>query len=87
MEPTTRELEIKIQALDRLLGIAIEQQKLLSEKLAAQYREDKASQNEWRQTVNDMMALLRGKNAGISTAWGVLIAVLSIVIAIYAALK
>lgn len=59
----------------------------MAEKLADQYREDKRTQNEWRGTVNDFIAILRGQKSALYAAWSILISLIGVAISIYAALK
>jgi len=86
-EPTTRELAIELKALKELLQTSLAWQKERAEMLAEQYRQDKGAQNEWRGTVNDLLSVIKGRLGGISAAWGVLISILSVGIAVYAAIK
>lgn len=86
-EPTVWELQLQIDEVARRLDDTIKGQDKMAEKLAQQNREDKAAANEWRGTINDFIAVLRGQKSGISSTWSVLISLISVAIAVYAATK
>lgn len=97
-DPTTREIQIQLQALDRLIlerlnsidrrvELAAEQRRLMDEKLANQTREDKAAANEWRGALRDTLSKGEGRTSGISSSWAVVIAVLMAGIALFATMR
>lgn len=57
------------------------EQQFAIERLAAVYTSDKAQANEWRGTINDLLAVMRGSKIGIQGFVGYIIAAITIVAA------
>ncbi len=52
------------------------------EVLAKNYSADKAMQNEWRGTINDLLAAMRGSKTGIKEFFGWIVAAIMLIIAV-----
>jgi len=86
-----RRYTVQDEARATALEAALRSIEKATDLLASAYRSDKAAQNEWRGTINDIMSKMSGKDTGATDLWKIIASVIGVAVTVgsvlYAVLK